>query len=40
MTDETQATVAEETQAEEKKSAKKATKGKALGIEEILAAVK
>jgi large subunit ribosomal protein L7/L12 len=40
MSDETQAAVAEETQVEEKKSAKKATKSKALGIEEILAAVK
>ncbi|TFH34689.1 MAG: 50S ribosomal protein L7/L12 [Dehalococcoidia bacterium] len=42
MSDETQATVAEETQADEKKAAKKATKkeGKALGIDEILAAVK
>jgi len=40
MTDETKAAVAEETQAEEKKATKKATKGKALGIDEILAAVK
>ena len=42
MSDETQATVAEETQADEKKAAKKATKkeGKALSIDEILAAVK
>jgi len=42
MSDETQATVAEETQADEKKVAKKATKkeSKTLGIDEILAAVK
>ena len=42
MTDETQAAAAAETQADEKKTAKKAAKkeGKALGIEEILAAVK
>ena len=39
MSDETQATVAEGTQAE-KKSSKKAAKSKALGIDEILAAVK
>jgi len=38
MTDETQAAAAAETQADEKKTAKK--EGKALGIEEILAAVK
>lgn len=40
MTDETKAAAAEETQADEKKAAKKATKGKSLGIDEILAAVK
>lgn len=42
MSDETQATVAEETQADEKKATKKAAKkeSKALGIDEILAAVK
>jgi large subunit ribosomal protein L7/L12 len=42
MSEETQATVADETQVEEKKAAKKTVKkdGKALGIDEILAAVK
>lgn len=40
MSDETKATVADETQADEKKTAKKAAKSKALGIDEILAAVK
>jgi len=40
MTDETKAVAAEETQADEKKAAKKATKSKSLGIDEILAAVK
>jgi len=42
MADETQATVAEDTQADEKKAAKKVAKkdSKALGIDEILAAVK
>ena len=42
MSDETQATVAEETQVEEKKAAKKTAKkeGKGLGIDESLAAVK
>ncbi len=42
MSDETQASVADETQVEEKKAAKKTVKkdGKSLGIDEILAAVK